>query len=188
VVWSVSNKLSGVYSRCYYSIYELCKAKPKAVALYRNFSDYFYELYFVKADAANWENILNGVAGLEDNLARRRYHTSVYMEQLSKLPIRPVGFLDIGSCAPWRFTFSVNPEARNDLSAWLWDHKVDASFWYPSMAGWFYEPQEFNLCPVADELSRCIINLWVDKPSMDYSRNVAQCVRDFFNRKNRRRR
>jgi hypothetical protein len=28
---------------------------------------------------------------------------------------------------------------------------------------------------------RCIINLRIDKPYMDYSRDVAECVRDFFN-------
>jgi len=172
--------LGDSYRACYYSIHELVKQKPEAVALYRDFYKFFHELYFVRYDVPDWRRISEELDRLEQNLANRRYHTSVYVSELSKLQLRPLGFSDINSSAPWRFTFLVEPEIRDKLLTWLWQKNWDASFWYPSMEGWFYEPANFKLCSVANRLTPSIVNLWVNKSDRNYSYQVVKCIKAFF--------
>jgi dTDP-4-amino-4,6-dideoxygalactose transaminase len=157
------------YSHLFFTSWEAYRADHRLAVLFDSLPDLFRTLFVSSTNEQQAQKILTALPGLTDELTHRRDLYTAYCEALRSLPSVILFDVDINTIAPWRFSFRVPREVREELLCALRGADYHVSSWYPCLADWTpagRNPENLDV-PVARTLEAEIVNLWLTR---DHSR------------------
>ena len=140
-------------------------------ALYRAlYREYLPHLLYMP-DAGLEDRIRDALAGLEQNLARRRELASAWRERLQHPDIthRP----QVEGDVYWRFCLLLPPRRRGTVLKALWQADFLASTWFPPVHRIFDDLAQGWRFPGAESFAARVVNLSVDPEDMTLERVEA---------------
>lgn len=182
-------ELRSVYSETYYSVERITNKSFKLNPLFWSFPAIFRPLY-VYSDNGSEEKlkeISEKLIVLSDTIERRQLYWNEYRKRIAEDPAISFPALRDGSVA-WRFTFRIEREKRDEVVTTLRARHIDVSTWYPSLFNRFSPAQslfERRSLPVAETLSKELINLWVDpeKINLEAIPPICDIINEIINEK-----
>ena len=163
---------ASAYKVLYYQIVSLGAQDARFFELFDLFPELFRSLFHYRATAAAALVVSNRLSALDLEIQNRKLIADLYASELAELP--GVKLFPGFSGVPWRFNFRVDALARPELMRRIRQEGFDVSSWYPILTDWnpSGRSQGSHLFPIANNLSREIVNLWVDQ-SYDECRATA---------------
>ncbi len=161
-----SQILQDDFKKLYYMVTELGQKDPKFFQMFDQFPDLFQSLFLYQRIDGAAAHTLSLLDTLEGEVARRIKMQDLYLRELQG--ISSVQFFCAQSGVPWRFTFRVDANRRDELLQYVRSIGFDISSWYPSITEWTPTGrlQGREQFPIANKLEQEVVNLWVD-PSYD---------------------
>ena len=174
-------EIASGYKNLYYEIVSLGAKNSRFFELFDLFPELFRQVFLYRATAGAAQMLSNRLAELDLEIHHRKMIADIYKSELAGIPGMQLfpGF----SGVPWRFSFRVNPLVRPELVRRIRLQGFDVSSWYPCLTDWCPSgrSQGLDLFPVANQLGREIVNLWVDQ-TYDERRaeNLCRFIRKFL--------
>ena len=173
------DRLGSMYSRLYYAIWECGRVETKFLKLFDQFPELFQDLYLYKLEEAQAKVIENSLSLIPDEVAYRRGITAVYRDALSTSE-EIMNFTTTDLYAPWRFTFRVKQELRDNMLQQVREKGFDISSWYPCITDWTPSGREQGSYrfPIANQIEKEVVNLWVTKDyTMERAKKLADTIK-----------
>ena len=166
------------YKNLYYQIVSLGSSIPQSFELFDLFPELFRQLFLYRSTGEAAQVLTKRLAELDLEIHHRRTIADIYTNELAGIPGLQLfrGFSGI----PWRFSFRLNPSVRQDLLRRIRLEGFDASSWYPCLTDWCASgrSQGSDLFPVANQLGREVVNLWVDRTyNVRRAENLARFIK-----------
>lgn len=153
------------YSRLFYTAWELYRADRNFSILFDSLPGLFRTLFVYSSNEQQAQKVMNALPELTDELTHRRDLYTAYDEGLRGLSGAILFDVDINNMAPWRFSFRVPREVRDELLSALRGAGYNASSWYPCLADWTHsgrKPENMDV-HVARTLEAEVVNLWLTR-------------------------
>lgn len=165
------DQLSSIYRKLFYTIWECGKIDHSFYKMFDFFPSLFKSLHIYRIGEHNTSKILIALNNLDSEISHRKRIAALYEDELKN--VDHVDFFNSsGSLVPWRFTFRLNKRIRNNVLKKMRLGGYEVSSWYPSITDWgpSGRMQGRESFPVANELEKEVVNLWVTK---DYTEKKA---------------
>lgn len=155
-------ELAVQYREEYYRLYPQTLLDERKNEEFLDFPARYRDLYLFAFDPRFVPAILNELPTIPRLVAERQANAEIY-SQILRHPDLLVPSWPEGN-APWRFSFRLKANRREEITQRLRAEKIDVSHWYPSLQPWYAggRAQDPSLFPGANLVAREIMNLWVD--------------------------
>jgi dTDP-4-amino-4,6-dideoxygalactose transaminase len=155
-------RLNMTYRKLFYAFWECGQADAEFYRLFDSFPSLFEKglLYGITDNQARAIQDLLSV--LNEEVSHRRKIAELYKNKLKT--ISEIEFFSPEEgWVPWRFTFRINKERREDLLKKIRLADYDISSWYPRITEWTPSgrAQKRETFAVANILEKEVVNLWV---------------------------
>ena len=168
------------YKNLYYQIVSLGAKDPRFFELFDLFPELFRHLFLYQSTADAAQMLTSRLTELDLEISHRKLIADIYSRELAGIP--GVQLFSGFSGVPWRFNFRVDSLVRPELVRDIRLQGFDVSCWYPCLTDWCPSgrSQGTDLFPIANQLGREVVNLWVDRT---YDERRAESLSRFI-RKN----
>jgi dTDP-4-amino-4,6-dideoxygalactose transaminase len=161
--------MQAAYRKLYYAVRDLRGFGVETTPLFRQFPAAFRRMYLHRAGRAMAGAVVDGLGGLDDDVAERRAKARIYREHLDGPRFRHPE-IDFDEAAFWRYSVLFEGDAHA-LAERIRRSGIDASNWYPNIAPWYSEGGKLEN---ADYVERHILNLWTDA-TLGHDEVLANC-------------
>jgi len=168
------DKLFDDWRKLYYPIYELTYENKRLSQIFHSLPDIFSEMYLFSYDRTNEKEIIEKLKSLQVITQARKGNANLYSSMINSPKVIHPKISDHSS--PWRYSFLVPEELRDDLVSYLRDYNIEVSTWYPPIYNWYKGAsfQKNSQFKNANNFSKRVINLWVD-PDLSFEKIEKTC-------------
>ena len=157
-----ADTLEQIYRQLYYTIWRAGIADARFLKLFDEFPMKFEDLFIFRPSDNLQTRINKSLETLERTLSERRKIENIYLSKLDG--VEGIRFFSPREGAvPWRFTFRMEPNIRDEVFDRVRQNGFDISAWYPCCTEWTPSGrnQGIQMFPVASMLEKEVVNLWV---------------------------
>lgn len=145
--------------------------------IYQFLPEYMRDMYLYRIDSVFEDKIIEALKGLDEIIEQRRNDWNQYNQRIDANEHLTKYAMEEGS-VPWRFNMYINESIRKEFIAYLLDHHVPVSDWYPNVAPMFQNNQEYAN---TTKIEHTILNLPLMIEETEIAR-ICDVINHYFNK------